>query len=346
MVPLADNVGKNQGQSMSRPILSICIPTYNRGDLLGNTLSCITSDPLFKDTNDIQIVISDNCSTDSTEQVCQKYVRDFPQKIKYIRQEKTIFAPYNIYGVLDYADGKFLKMHNDNMLFVNDGLHKLIDIVKQDNADVIFCLNEGGDGGKIKYYDNINAIVDEISYMTTWMCAHCYRAEIYKKLEYVEEYMLQWVSSVDVLFRMVEGGARFACLYGHMFQGQTVNKKGGQYNIAEVFGRNYVGLLRKYVDKKQLSLPVFTREKKKILLKLINPFYFDIYSQYTFQKTGYLRYLYNDYWDKPYFYMAYGAMLIKKAISLFVVVTKDSTYKHIKIFRSFDIRVKRRKCRR
>ena len=331
---------------MSKPLLSICIPTYNRGVLLDNTLSCITSDVIFRNTDDVQIVISDNCSSDNTEQVCKKYVKEFPSKIKYVRQQKTIFAPFNIYGVLDYADGKFLKMHNDNILFINDGLRKLVDIIREDNQDLVFCINQESSTGRLKRYDGVDSIVREISYWTTWMCAQCYRAETYRKQEYIEEYMLQWVASVDILFRMVEGGARFVCLYEPIFQGQTVNKKGGRYNVAEVFGKNYIGLLRKYVDKKQLSLPVFNNEKKKLLLNHINPFYFDFKRRYTFQKTGYLKYIYGDYWDKPYFYSAYIGMLIIRLGSLFVLITKDAEYKEIILLSVFKIKVKRKKARR
>ena len=331
---------------IGKPLLSICIPTYNRAVLLDNTLSCITSDDIFKNTHDVQIVISDNCSSDNTEQVCKKYVKEFPSKIKYIRHEKTIFAPLNIQGVLDYADGEFLKMHNDNILFINDGLHKLIDIIRQSDNDVIFCINQANGTCRVKQYDSIDAIVREISYRTTWMCAHCYRTEAYKMVENIGEYMMQWMVSVDVLFKLIENGVAFVCLYESIFQVQTVERKGGQYNVAEVFGKNYIGLLRKCVDKKQLSLPVFNCEKKKLLLKHINPFYFDFKHCYTFQKTGYLKYIYADYWDKPYFYSAYLWVLIKRFSSLFLLITKDLEYREIRLFGLFKIKVKRKKRNR
>ena len=150
------------------------------------------------------------------------------------------------------------------------------------------------------------------------MCAHCYKTETYKKLEQKKEYMLQWVGSVDILFRMIENGANFVCFYDHIFYNQKVDKKGGQYNVAEVFGKNYIGLLKEYVNKKQLSLDVFNKEKKKMLLNHINPYYFDMDKQYTFQKTGYLRYIFNDYWFKPYFHIAYLVIIIKK-ILLYII---------------------------
>ena len=327
---------------MPKPLLSICIPTYNRCNQLENTLFNITSDSLFQDTDEIQIVISDNCSTDNTESVCRKYAEKFPTKIKYIRQPELLFAPFNIYGVLDYADGDFLKLQNDNVYFVNNGLRKLVDIIKQGDKDVIFCINGNTkEENKLKKFDNINDIVNQISYMTTWMCAHCYRAETYRKLEYNKEYMLQWVGSVDVLFRMVEHGANFVCLYEQIFDSKKINKKGGQYNVAEVFGKNYIGLLKKYVEKNQLSLKVLNKEKKKLLLKHVNPLYFDFSRQYTFQKTGYLKYIFSDYYDKPYFYTTYILILIRLFLSVFIRIEKDLCYRYIVILGFLKIRFKR-----
>ena len=48
-------------------LLSICIPTYNRETYLAKTLDSIVNQNIFLSSDDINIVISDNCSTDGTE---------------------------------------------------------------------------------------------------------------------------------------------------------------------------------------------------------------------------------------------------------------------------------------
>ena len=55
------------------PVLSICIPTYNRAKILDETLFNLTNESVFQETNDVEIVISNNNSPDNTEEVCQKY---------------------------------------------------------------------------------------------------------------------------------------------------------------------------------------------------------------------------------------------------------------------------------
>ncbi|MCX8512062.1 MAG: glycosyltransferase, partial [Chthoniobacteraceae bacterium] len=44
--------------------LSICIPTFNRSQYLRLTLESITNQELFQNSDEIEIVISDNCSSD------------------------------------------------------------------------------------------------------------------------------------------------------------------------------------------------------------------------------------------------------------------------------------------
>lgn len=68
---------------MSWPLLSICMPTYNFGAFIGETLASIA--PQL--TPDIEVVVLDGGSLDSTSQVVSPYLRDYPA----ISYEKQLF---------------------------------------------------------------------------------------------------------------------------------------------------------------------------------------------------------------------------------------------------------------
>lgn len=51
---------------MPTPYLSLCIPTYNRASYLKNSIETIICQNEFK-TGKVEIVISDNASSDDTE---------------------------------------------------------------------------------------------------------------------------------------------------------------------------------------------------------------------------------------------------------------------------------------
>ncbi|RZK27070.1 MAG: glycosyltransferase family 2 protein, partial [Flavobacterium sp.] len=86
---------------MSRILLSICIPTYNRCEILDNTIFSLLNDSSFN-SELIEIIVSDNCSTDDTSEMMQKY----PQ-VKYHRNSENV-KDRNFSIALNYATGLYL----------------------------------------------------------------------------------------------------------------------------------------------------------------------------------------------------------------------------------------------
>lgn len=77
--------------SQYKKILSICIPTYNRGWALDFSLKAIENELKTIDYKDIEFIVSDNCSIDNTKGVVEKYIQaGIP--IIYIRNEKNLGA--------------------------------------------------------------------------------------------------------------------------------------------------------------------------------------------------------------------------------------------------------------
>ena len=60
-----------------KPLLSICIPTYNRETYLNRLLDSIVRQAEFTDTDDVEIVIDDGPSKDNTEVLVQEYQARF-----------------------------------------------------------------------------------------------------------------------------------------------------------------------------------------------------------------------------------------------------------------------------
>ncbi len=102
------------------PILSVCIPTRNRGMYLYTTLCKFTTEELFLNTNKIEIIISDNASEDNTRDVCMYFLKKFPDKIRYVRQKENI-RDKNFTEVLKLAKGKYAKLNNDYLYYEGGG---------------------------------------------------------------------------------------------------------------------------------------------------------------------------------------------------------------------------------
>lgn len=93
------------------PLVTIGIPTYNRADsYFPGALKCA----LDQTYGNIEIIVSDNCSTDSTATIVEN-VND--PRIRYIRQKSNIPAIDNFNFLLDQAQGKYFSLfHDDDML--------------------------------------------------------------------------------------------------------------------------------------------------------------------------------------------------------------------------------------
>lgn len=91
------------------PVVTVGIPTFNRELLIGRAVNSILS----QDYPNIEIVVSDNCSTDSTPSVCQDLCAQ-DARIRYIRQPVNIGATRNFAAVLKQASGEYFMWLGDD----------------------------------------------------------------------------------------------------------------------------------------------------------------------------------------------------------------------------------------
>ena len=56
---------------MDKVLLSICIPTFNGGSTIEETLNCIIN--AVDKFDDIEVIVSDNCSDDNTEEILKGF---------------------------------------------------------------------------------------------------------------------------------------------------------------------------------------------------------------------------------------------------------------------------------
>lgn len=89
--------------------LSICIPTFNRADFIGATLESIVTQA----TEDCEIIVSDNASTDGTELVVSEYGRRF-SRLRYIRQHMNVGLDRNYDRAVEVAQGEYCWLMTDD----------------------------------------------------------------------------------------------------------------------------------------------------------------------------------------------------------------------------------------
>lgn len=131
---------------MNNPLLSICIPTYNRANCLKDCLESIVSQCKKKETsNQVEVVISDNASTDDTEQVVRGFQNKF-SNIKYFKNDRNIGFDRNFSNVVEKSSGTYCLTIGDDDAFFDGSIPLLLKKIRSLDAP-FFGLNSWG-------YDN------------------------------------------------------------------------------------------------------------------------------------------------------------------------------------------------
>lgn len=113
----------------NQPLLSVCIPTYNRVGLLKICLDSIFSQLKEQNLTElVEVVVSDNASFDPTEAVALEYQKNFPQ-LKYFRNAKNLGSDLNVENSVLKASGKYCWYLGDDDVLAPGSLKVVTEIL-------------------------------------------------------------------------------------------------------------------------------------------------------------------------------------------------------------------------
>lgn len=141
----------SQIQSGNRsPTVSVGLPVHNGGRFLAQALDSILGQSL----QDIEVIISDNASTDDSAAICRAYSSRDP-RIRYIHQVKNLGAARNWNFVAEQAQGKYFKWSSANDFCAKTMLEKCVAAMEADPSIVLChgktCLVEEETNAQMEY---------------------------------------------------------------------------------------------------------------------------------------------------------------------------------------------------
>lgn len=105
--------------------LTIGIPTFNGSKFISEAIESVLSN-LYPEIEDrLEILISDNASTDTTSEIVSSYVTKYPQLISYYRNDINIGFDANIEEVFKKARGEYVEVLGDDDFLKNKSLRKI-----------------------------------------------------------------------------------------------------------------------------------------------------------------------------------------------------------------------------
>jgi glycosyltransferase involved in cell wall biosynthesis len=92
-------------QKHMTPKVSVCVVTYNQENYIHKCLQSIVD----QETDfDFEVIVSDDCSTDGTKEILQKFAEKYPDVVKPIFHEINLGALKNYRYVNSLANGKYV----------------------------------------------------------------------------------------------------------------------------------------------------------------------------------------------------------------------------------------------
>lgn len=285
----------------NKPILSICMPTYNRADYLKKSIQSIIETKIFSEASNIEIVVSDNASTDDTTVVMDMYESIYPERIKYHRNDINV-KDKNFEIVLLMAKGMFRKLANDNIIYSEETLVTIVNIIKinMKNRPLLFFSNGTCyvDESIIKLH-TVNDFLINASYFSTWIGAFGLWDN---QLEYITKFSVYHQTQliqVKLIYEILKDNPESLIINDKLFIMYPIKNK-SSYDVLKIFGFHYINILKEYPQ--YLSLENIELEKRKVLFGHIIPYYFDFEKQRAKAVNKSYLYLYKTYKRNWYFY--------------------------------------------
>jgi glycosyltransferase involved in cell wall biosynthesis len=114
---------KKTSELYGRPLLTIAIPTYNRANYLRGSLTTLF-DQLIDEPN-VELIISDNASTDETPAVIEEFQKR-GLALRYLRNEVNIGLDGNFLQCYEQSAGKYLWLLGDDDVLLPEALGRIL----------------------------------------------------------------------------------------------------------------------------------------------------------------------------------------------------------------------------
>jgi len=257
-----------------KPILSICIPTWNRAKFLEQSLIRFTEQIDGVDSSELELYVSDNCSDDSTPEVVNKYIaKGLP--ITYNRNESNLGAAGNFVKCMQWASGKYILLLGDDDILKQGALKYILDILRGKDYGLIHLKQCIKNEGEPVVYTDLEEYFKKISYWFTFMSGCIFRKDIVEYID-AEKYIGTHLLQMPYYLTSATKGKENLLVNRQILEAGLDSSSNGGYNFYEVFVKNYLNIWHEFVDNGSITEPCYEYLKKDIYVNFIIGFNFQL----------------------------------------------------------------------
>jgi glycosyltransferase involved in cell wall biosynthesis len=162
-------------------VLTIAIPTFNRANFLDAILKELMRQiDVYNISGQIEILVSNNNSTDSTEEIIAKH----HNRIQYSCHSSNIGADRNFLSLFEKARGKYIWLPGDDDLVRNDLLPFILKSIESEQFDFFYLKKDGKERNGEKRRPRMvssDELFEKVNLYLTFMTSQVIRTSLVKK---------------------------------------------------------------------------------------------------------------------------------------------------------------------
>ncbi|MGV8980205.1 glycosyltransferase family 2 protein [Clostridium sp.] len=295
---------------INKPILSICIPTFNRAERLNKCLTTIFNE--IGNNNEYEIIISDNCSTDNTEEIVNSYTSQFTN-ILYYKNECNFGADQNFLLSAKKANGKYIFLHGDDDYFKYGSLSMIMYSIKSNLDSGIIFIDVRKKDNNVHLIYGLDNFIRSVSIYSTFASSLIMNGDEFNKIDSVEKRIGSNIPQLYWICSILERISKCTIINSDIYYQEEDNAPGGYtYSFAEVMINNYFTILQEFIGR-GLTKENVENEKDNLVARSLWYFEYGLKRKDDIFTKNFEKIFHKFYSDKEYFNEAWNELLAIKA---------------------------------
>lgn len=268
-----------------QPYVSIVLPVYNGERYLAQAIESV----LNQTFTDFELILVNDCSTDSTEEIIERYASK-DQRIVYLKNEVNLKLPASLNRGFSVAKGQYLTWTSDDNLYMPTAIERMAEFLDQHpEAALVYCDYDEVDEDGALIRQRIVEEPDKLLYRNVVGACFLYRREAaevagaYDTSRFLVEDYEYWLR----IYLSFSIAALHECFYQYRWHkgSLTSTRKAEVQAAVDKLHLDYLPIFEKKHLRKELLFPYFEYlfrsnlistqcRKQKLLFSLRHPSYF------------------------------------------------------------------------
>ena len=230
-------------------LLTLAIPTYNRVEKLKMCLEQVIEQTRGKS---VELLVSDNASTDGTQQFMEGYCREHPN-ITYVRNAENIGPDRNFLNCYGKASGEYVILLGDDDLLLPGAVDAILEALARKpvfvhlnsctllSQEPLNCTPPRVEEGEMRIYCKREEIMEQMGIFVTFLSSFVLRTDLVRQIEDPEQYIGTYFIQSHIAIATLAAEGEYIYITKNCIA--ATGNETVRYDIYFVWGKMYQKLL-------------------------------------------------------------------------------------------------------